>query len=83
MKVYSDDLPDEMEFLQGGLLVRWNIEQYKKEDSATNGYKYDEVKLELSDTEEQIISKLKLVDYSGDKIKFAERIMLKTRECRY
>ena len=73
MKVCSDDKKQEFEFLQGGILVHWNFVQ-KTEDEKTS-WEYDEVKIELTDTKEQIMSKLQDAGYEEDKETFAEKII--------
>ena len=73
MKVYSDDIPKEIELLQGGKLVRWNVVEIVKEDMKS--YEYDEIKIEFTNTKEQIIIKLFDAGYNGDKELFAEKII--------
>lgn len=73
MKVYSDDKKEEFEFLQSGILVHWNFVE-KTEDGKAS-WEYDEVKIELTDTKDQIISKLQDAGYEEDKETFADRII--------
>ena len=84
MKVQSDNIPKEMEFLQEGILVRFNIQKIQIDivSGVRNDgdkivprihYEYDEIKVGLSDTKELIISKL--IHYLNDKIIFADKII--------
>lgn len=85
MLVYSDNVPQEFEFLQGGILVRWEIEQNKSIiGGAYNGsdkqidlteYNYQEIKIELTDTLDQIVSKLTDAGYADNVTDFANKII--------
>jgi hypothetical protein len=86
MLVYSDNNPQEFEFIQGGILVRWGVEQAKSnivggawngsdEPALIPGYQYQEVKVELTDTIDQIASKLTNAGYTNNVGDFADRII--------
>ena len=74
MKVYSNELPKEFEFLKGGILVRWNIEETPTEEMPRQK-QYDEIKVELTDSKEDIISKLTEANYNGDVNLFVEKVL--------
>ena len=75
MLVYSDNVPQEFEFLQGGILVRWGVEEGKDPTDGHTTYNYQEVKIELTDTKDQIISKLTDAGYADNVTDFANRII--------
>jgi len=66
MKVQSNTLPNEVEALQGGYLVRFNIVPIKviHMEVTQDAFEYDEVKIELSDTRSEIIDKIIFIKYS-------------------
>jgi hypothetical protein len=86
MLVNSDNIPQEFEFLQGGILVRWGVKQNDNKivGGAWNGsdtpalipgYVYQEIKIELTDTKDQIVSKLTGAGYTDNVSDFADRII--------
>ena len=75
MLVYSDNNPQEFEFLQGGILVRWEVEEGKDPKDGHTTYTYQEVKVELTDTIDQIIQKLTDAGYTDNVTDFANKII--------
>ena len=75
MLVYSDNNPQEFEFLQGGILVRWEVEEGKDPKDKHTTYNYKEVKIELTDILDQIIQKLTDAGYTDNVTDFANRII--------
>lgn len=64
MKVYSDNIPLDLESLQGGILVRNNVVEKKETENGVEkiSYEYDEVKIEFTDSDTTIQSKLELIN---------------------
>ena len=75
MLAYSDNNPQEFEFLQGGILVRWEVEEGKDPKDGHTTYTYQEIKVELTDTLDQIASKLTNAGYTNNVGDFADRII--------
>ena len=87
MLVNSDNIPQEFEFLQGGILVRWDVKQTDNKivggtwngsdvPALAPGYNYQEIKVELTDTVDQIIIKLTTAGYSDNITDFANKIIM-------
>ena len=75
MLAYSDNNPQEFEFLQDGILVRWNVVEGKDSQDKHTTYDYKEVKIELTDILDQIISKLINEGYTDNINDFANKIL--------
>jgi hypothetical protein len=86
MLVYSNNVPQEFEFLQDDILVRWNIAQATSnivggawngsdKPAIIPGYQYEEIKIELTDTKDQIVSKLTGAGYTDNVSDFADSII--------
>ena len=66
MKIQANSLPNEVESLQGGILLRFNIEQItvpNLDGTSEIQFQYDEVKIETSDLRNDIINKIILTQY--------------------
>jgi hypothetical protein len=75
MLVNSDNIPQEFEFLEGGVLVRWNVQEGKDPEDGHTTYNYQEIKIELTDTKDQIVSKLTGAGYTDNVSDFADSII--------
>ena len=75
MLVYGDNNPKEFELLQGGILVRWGVTEGKDPKDGHTTYTYQEVKVALTDTIDQIASKLTNAGYTNNVGDFADRII--------
>ena len=75
MLAYSDNNPQEFEFLQGGILVRWEVMEGKDIEDGHTTYTYQEIKVELTDTLDQIIQKLTDAGYTDNVTDFANKII--------
>jgi len=61
MSSQSKNSPQEIEALQGGYLVRFNVVQVtvpNLDGTTENQYQYDEIKIETVDTRDDIINKI-------------------------
>ena len=75
MLVYSDNNPQEFEFLQGGILVRWEVMEGKDIEDGHTTYTYQEIKVELDDPLDTIMAKLANANYTDNVMDFANRII--------
>ena len=75
MLAYSDNNPQEFEFLQGGILVRWEVEEGKDPKDGHTTYTYWEIKVELDDPLDTIMAKLANANYTDNVMDFANRII--------
>ena len=75
MLVFSDNIPQEFEFLQFAILVRWDVKPDTNTPDKHTEYGYQEIKIELTDTKDQIVSKLTGAGYTDNVSDFADRII--------
>jgi hypothetical protein len=75
MLVCSDNNPQEFEFLQGGILVRWDVQTGKDKVDGHTTYNCQEVKIELTDTQDQVVFKLTSGGYTDSCNDFADKII--------
>ena len=75
MLVYSDNNPQEFEFLQGGILVSWGVIKGEDPKDQHTTYTFQQVKIELDDPLDIIIRKLTDVGYTDNVTDFANRII--------
>jgi hypothetical protein len=64
----SDHLPNQVEYLQGGKIINWNIQNIEKIDEILNEikiqYKYNSIRVELNFTRNEIINAMIRYKYS-------------------
>ena len=65
-----------MEFLQGGILVRWNVQEGKDPNDGHTTYTYQEIKVELDDPLDTIMAKLTNANYPDNVTDFTNRIIV-------
>ena len=75
MLVYSDNNPKEFEFLQGSILVSWGVIKGEDPKDQHTTYTFQQVKIELTDTLDQIIQKLTDAGYTDNVTDFANKII--------
>ena len=75
MLVYSDNNPQEFEFLQGGILVSWGVVEGEDPKDQYTTYTFQQVKIELDDPLDIIIRKLTDAGYIDNVTDFANKIL--------